>query len=226
MPRFRGVIFDVDGTLIDSNDAHARAWVDALAEAGIDVPFEQVRRLIGMGGDKLMPEVCTIEQESPQGKQISEHRTEIFKTRYQPTVQGFPEAAALLKRLAEDGYKLGVATSAKEDELQDLLRIASANDFFTITTTSSDAEQSKPEPDIVQAALARMELQPDEAVMIGDTPYDIEAATKAGVPIIAVRCGGWNDPDLKGAVAVYDNLADLLATYDESPLATERALER
>lgn len=226
MPRFRGVIFDVDGTLIDSNDAHARAWVDALAEASIDVPFERIRGLIGMGGDKLMPEVCPIEKESPAGQQISERRSHIFKTQYLSTIQGFPEAAALLKRLVDDGYKLGVATSAQQDELKDLLGIVDANNFFAITTTSSDAEHSKPDPDIVEAALDRLRLRPDEAVMIGDTAYDIESATKAGVPIIALRSGGWNDEDLKGAIAIYDDPADLLAQYDESPLAREHALGR
>lgn len=226
MPRFRGVIFDVDGTLIDSNDAHARAWVDAFTEAGVDVPFEEVRRLIGKGGDKLMPEVASIEKESPEGERIGNRRKEIFKTKYLPTLQGFPEAAGLLKRLVDDGYKLGVATSAEEDEVKNLLGVAQANDFFAITTTSSDAKESKPEPDIVEAALGRLEMDADQAVMIGDTPYDIEAATKAGVPIIALRCGGWNDENLQGALAIYDNPADFLAHYDQSPLAPERAVER
>jgi HAD superfamily hydrolase (TIGR01549 family) len=217
MSTIRGVIFDVDGTLIDSNDAHARAWVDALTEAGYGVPFEQVRRLIGMGGDKLMPEIIGVEKESPQGSSIAERRSALFRERYLSTVRPFPRVVELLQRLQDDSLTLVVASSAQADELSDLLEIAHAADYFRDTTSSSDAEHSKPDPDIVQAALDRMQYKPDEVVMIGDTPYDIEAAGKAGVALIALRCGGWNDQELDGAFEVYDDPADLLTHYTESP---------
>ena len=218
MKSVKGVILDVDGTLVDSNDAHAHAWVEALAEFGIQVEFEKVRSLIGMGGDKLLPEVSGISEETPEGKQISKRRSEIFKERYLPNIKPFPKTKELLRRMRDDGLKLVVASSAKKDELKSLLKIAGADDLIEEKTSSDDAENSKPDPDIVKAALDASGLSPDEAVMLGDTPYDIESASRAGVRVIAVRCGGWNDKDLQGAIAIYDDPADLLEHYDSSPL--------
>lgn len=214
----RGVILDVDGTLVESNDAHARAWVEALSEQGIKAEFERARRLIGMGGDKLLPEISGIEEESPEGKRASERRSEIFKERYLPHIKSCRGSRELLKRITEDGLKMVVASSAKKDELDPLLEIAGASDLIEEKTSSDDAENSKPDPDIIHAALDGSGFSAEEAVMIGDTPYDIEAAKKAGVPVIALRCGGWDDEGLAGAIAIYDDPADLLAHYDDSPL--------
>lgn len=208
--RVRGVILDVDGTLVDSNDAHAHAWVDALAEQDIHVPFEKVRPLIGMGGDKLLPEITGIKEETPKGKKISERRAEIFKSKYLPTVKAFPGVRQLLEHIRDSGVKVVVASSAKEDELKPLLKIAGADDLIEEKTSSDDAENSKPDPDIVQAALDEMGLRADEVVMIGDTPYDIKAASRAGIKTIAFRCGGWDDDGLTGAIAIFDGPADLL----------------
>jgi HAD superfamily hydrolase (TIGR01509 family) len=219
MHKVRGVILDVDGTLIDSNDAHANSWVEAMAEAGIEVPFSKVRRLIGMGGDKLLPASCGFEEDSPEGKKISRRRQEIFKERYLPQLQPFPDAERLLQRMDRDGLRLVVASSAKADELQELLRICGGDKYIDSKTSSDDAEHSKPDPDIVQAALARLGLGQTEVCMLGDTPHDIGAAHKAGVRIVALRCGGWGDANLANAVAVYENPADLLAQYDSSPFA-------
>ena len=219
----RGVILDVDGTLVDSNDAHARAWVEALAQAGIPVEYEKVRRLIGMGGDKLMPEAAGLEEDSPVGKKIGESRSEIFKTKFLPRLKPFPQVEELLARMKDEGLRLVVASSAKEDELKELLKIAGATQFIEEKTSSSDADNSKPDPDIVQAALDELGLERDEVIMIGDTPYDVEAAARAGIKTIAFRSGGWNDEGLRGAIAVYDAAADLLARYRSSPLAKREA---
>lgn len=218
MKKIRGVILDVDGTLVDSNDAHARAWVEALAGEGIEVPFERVRPLIGMGGDKLLPHVSGLEEESPRGKRIVERRGEIFKARYLPGLKAFPKTRELLLKMHERGLKLVVASSAKEDELKPLLEIAGAADLIEEKTSSDDAENSKPDPDIVKAALDESGLSAYETVMIGDTPYDIEAASGAGLKVVAFRSGGWNDDELARAMAIYDGPADLLAHYDSSPL--------
>jgi HAD superfamily hydrolase (TIGR01509 family) len=218
LKQIRGVILDVDGTLVDSNDAHARAWVEALAEHGIEVAFEEVRPLIGMGGDKLLPEVSGIREDTPEGEKIGKRRGEIFKERYLPTLKAFPSARELLRRMRDEGLKLVVASSAKEDELNPLLKIAGASDLVEEKTSSDDAERSKPDPDIVKAALESSGLGPDEVVMLGDTPYDVESASRAGVRVVAVRSGGWEDGDLSGAIAIYDDTADLLAHYDSSPL--------
>jgi HAD superfamily hydrolase (TIGR01509 family) len=219
----RGVILDVDGTLVDSNDAHARAWVEALAQAGIPVEYEKVRRLIGMGGDKLMPEAAGLEEDSPVGKKIGESRSEIFKTKYLPRLKPFPRVEELLARMKDEGLRLVVASSAKEDELKELLKIAGATQFIEEKTSSSDADNSKPDPDIVEAALDELGLERDEVIMIGDTPYDVEAAARAGIKTIALRSGGWDDEGLRGAIAVYDAAADLLARYRSSPLAKREA---
>jgi HAD superfamily hydrolase (TIGR01549 family) len=221
MKPIRGVILDVDGTLVDSNDAHARAWVEALAEAGIRVPFERVRPLIGMGGDKLLPEVSGISEETEEGKRIGERRAEIFKERYLPELKAFPKTKELLRHMRARGLKLVVASSAKEDELKSLLKLAGADDLIEEKTSSDDAENSKPDPDIIKAALDAAKLSADEVVMIGDTPYDVESASRAGVRVIGVRSGGWKDGDLRGAIAIYDGPADLLENYESSPLVDE-----
>lgn len=210
MKPIQGVILDVDGTLVDSNDAHAHAWVEAFAEQGIRVEFEKVRPLIGMGGDKLMPEVSGISEETEQGELISKRRSEIFKEKYLPHLKAFPKTKEMLQRLRDEGLKLVVASSAKKDELKSLLKIAGADDLIEEQTSSDDAENSKPDPDIIEAALEALDLPPDSVVMLGDTPYDIESASRAGVRAIAVRSGGWSDEDLKGAIAIYDDPADLL----------------
>jgi len=214
----RGVILDVDGTLVDSVDAHARAWVEALAEVGHEVPFERVRGLIGMGGDKLLPEISGIEKESEQGTALSDRRRELFEQRYLAGLKPFPQTRELVQRLLDEGLTVAVASSAAGEELGGLLKAAQVEDLIEHATTSSDAENSKPDPDIIQAALQRVGLRPEEVVMLGDTPYDIEAAAKAGVPTIALRCGGWNDDELAEAIAVYQDPADLLANFDSSPL--------
>ena len=219
MGQLRGVLFDVDGTLVDSNDAHARAWVDALAEFGRSVLFGRVRPLIGMGGDKLLPIVAGISATEGDGKRIAERREQIFAERYLPEVTAFPGTRELLARLRQEGFRLGVASSSKEDMLRRLLAVAGAEDLLEATTSSDDAESSKPDPDIVEAALRRLKEPRERTVLVGDTPYDVEAARRARIGAIALRCGGWKDADLRGALAVYDGPADLLARFADSPLA-------
>jgi len=213
------VILDIDGTLVDSNDAHAHAWVAAFAGAGITVDYEKVRRLVGMGGDKLMPAVSGIESASDRGQRISKERGEIFKSTYLPALRPFASVRELMERFIADGYGLAVASSAKEHELQPLLECARIADLIPHRTSSDDADNSKPEPDIVEAALEKCGCDPAEALMLGDTPYDIEAATGAGVRIVAFESGGWSRKDLGGAIAVYKDATDLLAHYDMSPFA-------
>ncbi len=219
MAQLRGVIIDLDGTLIASNDAHARAWVDALAEHGHRVPFNQVRPLMGMGGDNLLPTLIGIEKETPAGEAISKRRKAIFKERYLKMVAPTPGARALLERMRAAGLRLVLATSAAEDELEPLLAVAGVGDLLEQQTSSSDAESSKPDPDIVRAALDRLGLRHDEVAMLGDAPYDIQAAGACGIATVALRTGGFSDTDLAGALAIYRDPADLLARYDQSPLA-------
>jgi HAD superfamily hydrolase (TIGR01509 family) len=222
----RGVIFDVDGTLVDSNDAHARSWKKALQEAAIDVPLEHIRRAIGMGGDKLLPEVAGVDSEGALGRQISERRSAIFRTEFLPSLKAFPRARNLCFALRAMGLKLAIASSAQRDELDALLRIAQLTDLMEGATSGSDAQTSKPDPDIVRAALEQLALAPRHVVMIGDTPYDVEAASRAGLACIALRCGGRSDADLAGAAAIYDSPEHLLAELASSPLRTGPAEHR
>ena len=219
MARVRAVILDVDGTLIHSNDAHAQAFLDAAGELGLEVPpFEEVRRRIGMGGDKLIPEVWGFEKESPRGEELDGRKGEIFRERYLPELEPTRGARALLHRLRDDGMKLVVATSASRKDLGGLLERVGVRDLIQDATSASEVEESKPDPDVVQAALDDAGFPAEEVVMLGDTPYDVEAATRAGVRIVAVRSGGWGDAELEGAVAIYDHPADLLEHFDASPL--------
>ena len=215
----RAALLDIDGTLLDSNNAHAQSWVEAFEAHGLSVPFTKVRPLIGMGGDRLLHEVASIEEDSVHGKAISETRVRIFREKYLANLEAFPEVRALLQKMKEVGLKLVVATSAGEDLLEDLLERAHVNDLIEKRTSSDDAEQSKPAPDIVQAALKKAGLRPEEAIMLGDTPYDLEAAARAGVRSVALESGGWGIADLTNAQAVYKDAADLLAHFDHSPFA-------
>ena len=216
----RGVIFDVDGTLIDSNDAHAHAWVDALCEYGHQVDFARIRPLIGMGGDKLLPEVIGVADDSPEGKAVSGRRADIFRARHLSELRPFPKARELVQRVERDGRKVTVASSATKEDLVALLDKAGLRHLADDSASKDDAERSKPDPDIVHAALGRLGVPPVEVVMVGDTPYDVEAAKRAGIRAIAFRCGGgWTDADFAGAAAIYDGPSDLLAHLDESPIA-------
>ena len=212
----KGVIFDIDGTLVDSNDAHAKSWVDTFAEAGYDVPFDVVRPLIGMGADKLLPKTIGVSSDSKIGKKLIERRSEIFRERYLPSLRPLPGSRDLVLRVRSDGLKPIVATSAKDQQMKDLLKAARVDDLMEEKATGSDAKRSKPDPDIIHAAIEESALPPSQLLMIGDTPYDIEAATRAKLPTIAFRSGGWTDADLEGAAEIYDGPADLLSRYDSS----------
>ncbi len=212
----RVVLLDVDGTLIDSNDAHAQAWVDTGREFGYDVAFDKVRWLVGMGGDKVLPELTGLTEQSAKGAAILQRRGEIFRATYLPRLQPFDKARELLLRMQADGYQLVVATSASAEDLEALLKQAGLDDVIGAATSSDDAAESKPAPDIVHAALRKAHAQPDEALMLGDTPYDVGAARNAGVDIVALRCGGWPDEELTGAIALYDDPADLSGHYSTS----------
>ena len=214
-----GIILDVDGTLVLSNDAHAQAWVEAFADYSYEIPFEQVRPLIGMGGDQVIPRlVAELNSEEGVGKQITDRRKELIINKFSTELAPTNGSRALVQKMREDGLHLIVATSATKQEMELMLKVAQVDDLLSEFTTSDDAEASKPEPDIVEAALSKAHLAADRTVMMGDTPYDIEAAGKAGVSVIAFRSGGFSDQQLQGAIAIYDDPADLLQHYETSPL--------
>ncbi len=216
------VIFDIDGTLVDSVDLHAEAWQLALRQFGYDFPFDRVRSQIGKGGDQLLPALLPADVVDRQGKEIEDYRSVLFKREFLPRVRAFPAVRELFERLRADGKRIALASSAKGDELETYKKIAGIGDLVEAETSSDDAEKSKPHPDIFQAALGRLgQVSPERVIVIGDTPYDAEAAGKAGLRTIGVLCGGFPEADLRaaGCIAIYRDPADLLARYDTSPLA-------
>lgn len=210
------VLLDIDGTLLDSNDAHAQSWSDTFKESGLEIGSETVRPLIGMGADKLLPKLTGFQSESEQGQRLVRRRREIFQKVYLPFVRPFPNATDLLQRMRADGLRLVVATSASDEELRGLLDALGAPWLVDEKTSSSDAERSKPDPDIVHVALEKAGAAPDRCVMLGDSPYDVEAAQRARVSVVAVRCGGWGDGELAGAAEIYDDPAAILSNYAQT----------
>ena len=175
----RAVIFDIDGTLVNSVDLHAKAWQEAFAHFGHEVAFADVRAQIGKGGDQLMPVFLSQEELDRRGEEIEVYRSDLFKTRYLPQVRAFPAVRQLFERILANGQQIALASSAKADELATYKKIAGIADLVDEETSSDDAERSKPHPDIFEAALSRLGRDPSEAIVVGDSPYDAEAAGKS-----------------------------------------------
>ena len=218
----KAVIFDIDGTLVDSVDLHAQAWKDAFADFGHDLDLKAIREQIGKGGDQLLPVFLSKEEIEAKGKALEEHRGKVFKSKYMGQVKPFGDVRALFERLVAEDKRIALASSAKTDEVQSYKKLADITDLLDTETSSDDAAKSKPHPDIFQAAMDRLEgIEVADVVVIGDTPYDAEAASKAGIRTIGFTCGGWSEADLRGAgcIAIYRDPADLLANYADSPIA-------
>jgi HAD superfamily hydrolase (TIGR01509 family) len=201
---FQAVLLDVDGTLVDSADAHVHAWLDALSAHGFDVPPTLVRPLIGMGGDRLIETLTGIPQDSKKAEKLSSERSEIFRERWLGKVRPLVGSRKLLLQLRRGGYQYSLATAAKDDELGPLLEIGDIADLCPVRASSSDVEQSKPAPDILEAAFGKLYAERSRTVMIGDTPYDLQAARSAHFHFIGVTTGGWSHGMLSGAVAVFE----------------------
>jgi HAD superfamily hydrolase (TIGR01509 family) len=219
----KAILFDIDGTLLDSVDLHAQAWQEAFREFGHEIPFEAIRSQIGKGGDELLPVFLSKKELEDHGKTLEKYRGELFKTKYLPLVKPFPSVRDLFQKVKSSGQKVALASSAKPEELKDFERIAGIEDLVEIRTSSGDAKRSKPNPDIFQAALDRLgdEVQPQDAMVVGDSPHDAEAAKRAGIPTVGVLCGGFPEESLReaGCIAIYRDPADLLENYAQSPLA-------
>ena len=212
---FRTLLFDVDGTLIDSNGAHAEAWTTAMREYGVEVNVDQIRRMIGMGGDKILPAIAHVSEDSDQGQSITRRKKQIFNSLL-PSLQPTHGARPLVEYLRDQHIDLVIATSADDREMAALLQRAGVADLIPQRTSKADAQASKPDPDIVHAALARSWARPEQALLVGDTPYDIEAADRAGIGAIAVRCGGyWPDSSLSGALKIVDDPQALLVHWGD-----------
>jgi HAD superfamily hydrolase (TIGR01549 family) len=216
------VIFDIDGTLVDSVDLHARAWQRTFAKFGKNIAFEAVRTQIGKGADQLMPVYFSTQELDHFGEEMETYRGELFKEEYLPKVKAFPKVRQLFERLRGDNKLISLASSAKKDELERYKEIAQIGDLIDSETSSDDVEKSKPCPDVFNVALNQLEIDPENVAVVGDTPYDAEAARKARLKSIGVLCGGWTQSQLQraGCIAIYRDPADLLTRYDESPLGS------
>jgi HAD superfamily hydrolase (TIGR01509 family) len=224
----KAVIFDIDGTLVDSVDLHAQAWTEALHHFGHSVCFADVRSQIGKGGDQLMPVFLSAEEIESRGAEIEAYRARLFHDTYLPQVRAFPAVRDLVQRIQRNGQRVALASSAKGSELLTYKKIAAIDDLIEAETTSDDAEKSKPHPDIFEAVLGRLGLDAREAIVIGDSPHDAHAASKIGLRMIGVLSGGFSEADLRsaGAGAIYRDPAHLLREFGHSLLALERTPER
>jgi HAD superfamily hydrolase (TIGR01509 family) len=217
----KAVLYDIDGTLVDSNDMHVLAWMSAFKSIGVEFDRATIHDQIGKGTDMLVPTLLPDLDEDAQ-ESLGETHGAIFKAEHLGGVKPFPGAHDLLARSHAAGQRVVLASSASSEELDHYLNLLDARDIVDTTTSSDDVENTKPAPDIFATALKKLgDVDPTEVIVVGDTPYDIEAAGKCGIAAIGVRSGGFADEVLReaGAVALYDDVAALLADYDASPLA-------
>jgi HAD superfamily hydrolase (TIGR01509 family) len=213
-------VLDIDGTLVDTNYQHAIAWFRAFRENGIVLPVWRIHRHIGMGGDQLVGALTSEETEEELGDRIREQESKCYFELI-GEVEPMQGSRELIEDLKGRGHKVVLASSAKEDEVDHYLDQLDARELADAWTTSADVEATKPEPDLVHAALERSGGPASEAVMVGDTPWDVKAAARAGVGTIAVRTGGFGAEELRdaGAAAIFDSVQELLERLDETPLA-------
>jgi HAD superfamily hydrolase (TIGR01549 family) len=218
----QAVIFDLDGTLVDSNKLHVASWERAFRHFGKRFSLEQLRQHIGKGSDQYLPEFLNEEEMKRFGKELDEYRSELFTKEYLPRVKPFPKVRELFERIESDDKRIALATSSKTSESKIYKKLLQIEDLIDAETNADDAEKSKPCPDIFEAALHKLDdPSPNETIVVGDTRYDVEAALKVGLKTIGLLCGGSSEERLRsaGAIALYRDPADLLDHYDSSPIA-------
>jgi membrane protein len=219
----KAVFFDIDGTLVDSNELHVTAWERAFRERSHPVDRGEIRREIGKGADMLLPALAPKLSEGDR-KAIADLHGRIFQTAYLPQVRPFPYARDLIAALDARGTKVLLASSADQFEVDHYIELLDVRQFVAGTTSGDDVNETKPAADIFVVTLAKVApMTASEVIAIGDTPYDAAAAGKAGIETVAVRSGGFSDSSLRdaGARAIYDSVAELLK-YLEEPSTADR----
>jgi beta-phosphoglucomutase-like phosphatase (HAD superfamily) len=218
VPRRSGVaalIFDIDGTLIDSNELHARAWREAFRHFGRNVPLETIRIHIGKGGDLLVPDILDARGMREIGKKVRAFRKTIFKKKYLSKVRPFPGIVEAFEAIRERNIAIVLASSSTPDEVEAYVGLLGVADLIDDTTSSGDAEYSKPSPEIFEAALEKIDAPRRRTAIVGDTPYDILAAHRASTPVAAVRCGGFPEESLAKAEWRFDHVPELVERLGE-----------
>lgn len=226
----KAVIFDIDGTLVDTVDFHAQSWQKTFQHFGHQIPYEQIRPHIGKGSDQLMPvffsqsELNASDDGRPTlGERMRDYRRELYKREYHPRIKAFPQVRELFQRVKTDGKHIALASSATKDDLATYKRVMNVEDLVDVATTTDEVKSSKPEPDVFEVTLDKLGgITPDEVIVVADTPYDAEAAAKVNLKMIGLLCGNFSEENLRqaGCIAIYQDPSDLLAHYDESPLST------
>lgn len=218
--KIEAILFDIDGTLVDSNEEHVLAWEQAFRRHGRPQEAQAIREQIGKGGDLLVPALAPDLDKAAQ-KRIADAHGVCFKALYLGGVRAFPKATDLIVAVHRSGRKVVLASSAKQEELEHYVAVLGIEAMVDATTSIDDVETSKPAPDIFGTALGKVGLRAEQAIVVGDTPYDVEAASKAGIAAVGVTSGPFSADRLRdaGAVAVFADVADLLARFDRSPLA-------
>lgn len=213
----RAFIFDIDGTLVDSNELHVDSWDCAFRKFGKQFPREALRAQIGKGSDQYLPQFLTEKEIADFGKQLDEYRSELFRKEYRPRVRPLPKVREFFQRIRDDHKKIVLASSGKKTDTEYNVKLLKIENLIEGYTSADDADRSKPAPDIFTVALEKLNIKPVEAIAVGDTRFDVEAAAKVGLKTIALTCGGTAEQVLRkaGAIAVFRDPAHLLAEYDK-----------
>lgn len=219
----KAVLCDIDGTLVESNWLHAEAWQRAFAEMGIVLEREEVRRQIGKGGDELIPVFVPWWKREAVEEPLKAYREFVFRQEFLARVKALPKVREFAEELKRRGIRFALASSAKKKSLEDYERIMRVEDLVDEATSADDVDRAKPHPDVFSATLKKLGLKATECIALGDTPYDAEAAGKAGLRTIGVETGGWTHAELMeaGCVEVYASVAELLERIGESAVVRE-----
>ena len=212
----KAIIFDLDGTLVDSVDYHTEAWVKAFQKYGYDFPFDKLRQQIGKGSEFIIGELLSTEEAEKLESDIAGYRKEYYQENLLEKVQPFSKVKELFEAIKADGLKIVLASSARRETIEHYKKLLDIENLIDGATSTDDVAQSKPEPDIFEAALNKLgNVSPEEVIVVGDSPYDAIAAGKVPLRTIGVLCGGFERETLSqaGCVAIYQNPADLLDNY-------------
>ena len=217
----RAVIFDLDGTLVDSNDLHVQAWEESFRHFGKEFAPAELRAQIGKGGDQYLPEFLSERELREIGPELEKFRGDLFTKKYLGQVRPFPKVRELFEKIRQDGKRIALASSGNGNEVAHYVKLLGIGELIEARSTKTDVKHSKPHPDVFTSILHQLQASGEEAFAVGDTPYDVQAAKKIGLRTIAVRCGGFPEDELRGAgaIALFRDPADLLENYLRSPLA-------